>query len=175
MQSSAIAAANRPSEHTLEGRHNGGELHFVHTHTDSESGETSYLVLGVFVNGDGENESSNVDCGYFCDFHDAFVELKGLQKSQKVTVSGKFDMNDMFQDGDTFIHYTGSLTTHPCTNGVLWFVLDRVVTVPDAQLQAVTDFFLARYQYPSKGNYRGVQAINSPDDFRAYKVEAQVI
>jgi carbonic anhydrase len=52
----------------------------------------------------------------------------------------------------SFYHYTGSLTTPPCSEGVRWFIMDNIVSLSESQLKAFTDIF--------KMNARPLQPIN---------------
>ena len=53
----------------------------------------------------------------------------------------------------TYWHYHGSFTTPPCTEGVMWFVLNNPVELSDAQISA----FEAIYDH----NYRPVLPMNA--------------
>lgn len=66
---------------------------------------------------------------------------------------GLLDMNEILPKDQRYYQFMGSLTTPPCTEGVLWMVLKQPVQLSQAQYKLFTQL------YPM--NARPVQALNS--------------
>lgn len=66
--------------------------------------------------------------------------------------AGLIDMKDLLPQDQRYYQFMGSLTTPPCTEGVLWMVMKQPVTVSREQLRLFTQ------QFPM--NARPVQALN---------------
>lgn len=66
--------------------------------------------------------------------------------------SGILDMNELLPKDQRYFQFVGSLTTPPCTEGVLWMVLKQPVTVSREQLRLFAQMF--------PNNARPVQPIN---------------
>ncbi|HPW30750.1 MAG TPA: carbonic anhydrase family protein [Rhodoferax sp.] len=65
---------------------------------------------------------------------------------------GLLDVNELLPKDQRYYQFMGSLTTPPCTEGVLWMVLKQPVTLSKAQYKLFTQL------YPN--NARPVQAVN---------------
>ena len=129
-----------PSEHTVDGENLPGEMHLVHTNG------SDIAVLGVFLVDDGDS-AWLTDAGWAdlptaageCFASDDTIDLGDLIDGILIN-----ETNDM-------VHYTGSLTTPPCTEGVQWFLPGSVLSVSPDQLAALT----ARFD----GNNRDTQPL----------------
>ncbi|EWS62305.1 Carbonic anhydrase precursor [Hydrogenophaga sp. T4] len=66
--------------------------------------------------------------------------------------AGLIDMKDLLPQDQRYYQFMGSLTTPPCTEGVLWMVLKQPVTVSRDQLKLFARLFPM--------NARPVQALN---------------
>ncbi len=73
-----------------------------------------------------------------------------LEKNETVTPAGAMDMNDILPAKRDYFTYMGSLTTPPCSEGVLWMVMKDPVTISQEQI----DIFARLYQM----NARPIQA-----------------
>ncbi|HNV60927.1 MAG TPA: carbonic anhydrase family protein [Rhodoferax sp.] len=65
---------------------------------------------------------------------------------------GLLDVNELLPKDQRYYQFMGSLTTPPCTEGVLWMILKQPVTLSKAQYKLFTQL------YPN--NARPVQAVN---------------
>jgi carbonic anhydrase len=65
---------------------------------------------------------------------------------------GLLDVNELLPKDQRYYQFMGSLTTPPCTEGVLWMVLKQPVSISKAQYKLFTQL------YPN--NARPVQALN---------------
>jgi carbonic anhydrase len=109
-----------PSEHAREGLRYAMEVHLVH-----KSADGNLAVVGVLFEKGKENPtlkkvldnvSSNVN------------EVKRVQEV-------KINAVDLLPDERQVFHYTGSLTTPPCSENVNWFVMKTPMEVSDAQVR----------------------------------------
>ena len=127
-----------PSENTLDGKHFPMEAHFVHA--DKEG---NLAVLALFFKEGAENPELN-------------KILESLSPKEGVDTKLKRPANAsalMPMDVD-YYRYNGSLTTPPCSEGVLWAVFKKQVTASKAQIQRFYD----EIGHP---NNRPVQPINA--------------
>lgn len=125
-----------PSEHTLNGKSYPMETHLVH---QSEDGELA--VLGIFITEGNENE--------FIEALWSSIPETGVEN----TVSGiEVNVNALLPEDLSYYHYTGSLTTPPCSEGVNWNVLKTTIELSSEQLAGFNSFY--------NGNARPVQPLN---------------
>ncbi|ORY42184.1 carbonic anhydrase, partial [Rhizoclosmatium globosum] len=113
-----------PSEHHVDEKYYPLEAHFVHTSVDSKLN-----VIGLFF------EIGPQDNPWIAQFVDtlptsttASTKLQGLDMSSIITAIAEAD----------FFSYTGSLTTPPCTEGVLWLVARQPLKISQAQWDKLT-------------------------------------
>ncbi|KAF8096133.1 hypothetical protein N665_0317s0039 [Sinapis alba] len=111
-----------PSEHTVNGTRYDMELHMVHT---SAEGQTA--VIAVLYKLGRPNEFLTT----------LQNEIKTVGKEEKKI--GIVDPRTIGFHTDKFYRYVGSLTSPPCTEGVIWTVVKRVNTVSMEQLAALRD------------------------------------
>jgi carbonic anhydrase len=114
-----------PSEHTIAGEHYPLEVHLVH------QGPTGKLaVIGVL--------------------YDTGAEARPLAAlwpplPRKVNVADKlprpFDPTVLLPETRSVFRYSGSLTTPPCTEGVLWNVMRRTLSDGRRHLEAFGEHF----------------------------------
>ena len=123
------------SEHTLNGKHFPLEVHFVTKHADND-----YAVLGVFFKEGDENP-------LFAKYLDKFPAEKGNFSSDD-----SIDLLSLFPKDKSYYHYSGSLTTPPCSEIVSWYVLKEPVTASKEQIQKFSQIL--------HDNYRPVQPLN---------------
>ncbi|XP_042473761.1 alpha carbonic anhydrase 7-like [Zingiber officinale] len=131
-----------PSEHTINGRRFSLELHMVH-----QSADNSTAVVGIL---------------YTIGRHDPFLSNIERQiqmiadKHEAEEAVGMVDPRHIRRGSRKYYRYMGSLTTPPCTEGVVWSIVKKVRTVTREQVdllrQAVHD--------DSEMNARPIQQIN---------------
>ncbi|KAI9366824.1 alpha carbonic anhydrase [Zopfochytrium polystomum] len=129
---SAQAAGNRtytlqqvhfhtPSEHHVKEKHSPLEAHFVH------SDGSNLNVIGIFF-----------EIGDASPF---LAQLVGNipAKANDSTSIANLDLSSIIAhiSKSSFWTYTGSLTTPPCTEGVLWVVAKQPLTLSQAQYDAL--------------------------------------
>jgi carbonic anhydrase len=65
-----------------------------------------------------------------------------LEVNDRVPVpNGQIDLRGLLPDDQRYYQFLGSLTTPPCTEGVLWMVMKQPMTVSDAQLRLFSQLF----------------------------------
>ncbi|MBV8081760.1 MAG: carbonic anhydrase family protein [Candidatus Eremiobacteraeota bacterium] len=104
-----------PSEHTANGKHYDMELHIVH-----QDDAKNLAVLGVFLKSGGTNAAL-----------DKIWSVLPLTETPEKTIAGvSVNAADLLPSKRSdFYQYLGSLTTPPCSEGVLWLVLAEPVSV----------------------------------------------
>ncbi len=113
-----------PSEHTIHGQHADMVAHLVHKSDDGQ-----LAVVGVLFDKGAENATLKP-------VFDAMPTSKG-----EATVQGRVNAADLLPKDRGYYHYTGSLTTPPCSEGVNWNVLKARMPVSAGQVEAFTRIF----------------------------------
>ena len=111
------------SEHTLDGKKFPIELHFVHKSQDG-----ALAVVGVLVSQGAENTT-------WAPLIDA---LAGAEAVEAKPV-GVLNIQQMMPEKPLVYRYKGSLTTPPCSEGVVWSVVAKPVEFSAAQIAKLTD------------------------------------
>jgi carbonic anhydrase len=110
-----------PSEHTVDGEHLPMEIHFV-----NEAADGSLAVLGVLVRAGAENPP----------IESLWASLPSGQGGTSKTQLPEAFASNLLSDAESgFYHYTGSLTTPPCTEGVKWMIKKVPTELSEAQIQ----------------------------------------
>jgi len=138
-----------PSEHTIDGKNMPMEMHMVH---QSEDG--SLAVVGVlFKEGTTPNEN----------FKKIISHLPNAKGESKHLKEDSIDLKIHMPADNYAYHYSGSLTTPPCSENVQWLVLRDQVSLSPDQVKA----FSSRIG----PNNRPTQALNTRkiqlDDLKA--------
>jgi len=129
-----------PSEHHVDGHEHDMELHLVHV---AASGRIA--VLAVFYDvGDSDPALAEL-----------FDRIPGElgQAGNQLTLQGTIDPAALLPEHSRVVHYTGSLTTPPCSEGVLWNIELEPRQLSRGQLDAL------RHVYPH--NARPIQSFNA--------------
>ena len=66
------------------------------------------------------------------------------------------DASGLLPSANIYYHYSGSLTTPPCSEGLIWSVLDNPTTASDAQIQKLVDLYGANARPVQPLNGRGI-------------------
>jgi carbonic anhydrase len=126
-----------PSEHTINGKHTPMEMHLVHA---SDAGRIA--VVAVMI---GESKKDNKAYSSVWN-HLPHEENKTKDYKQLV------DTDRMLPKKRSYFRYDGSFTTPPCTENVIWLVLEKRVKISGRQIVA--------FQEIIKGNNRPTQPLN---------------
>ncbi|EDX72262.1 Eukaryotic-type carbonic anhydrase, putative [Coleofasciculus chthonoplastes PCC 7420] len=125
-----------PSEHTIKGGDYPMEAHLVHKSQDGQ-----LAVIGVFLKE-----------GQYNPFIETLWANIPTQKGERIVRGVTVNASALPPKDKSFYHYTGSLTTPPCTEGVNWYVLKQPIEISSQQL--------AKFQSVYSGNARPVQPLN---------------
>ncbi len=127
-----------PSEHTVDGKSFPMEIHFVHQDKAGNLAVLSTLVKEGEANPELERLLS------------AFP----LEKGKKKPLARLANASALMPTDVDYYRYNGSLTTPPCSEGVLWAVFKKQITASKAQIE--------RFKAVLEGaNNRPVQPINA--------------
>ncbi|KAJ1701540.1 hypothetical protein LUZ63_001319 [Rhynchospora breviuscula] len=110
-----------PSEHTINGKRYPLELHLIHQTPDGSKLSASGQLYDI---GKPDEFLTELE-------HHLLVLAKKNLKEKKVNV---VKMEKLQFDTANYFRYNGSLTTPPCTEGVIWNVFKNVKTVSKHQL-----------------------------------------
>lgn len=127
-----------PSEHTVAGKAFPMEVHLVH-----KNAEGRLAVVGVFIKEGKENAALKA----------AWENMPEQGGTEKVVDGATFNSSSLLpkEKGD-FHRYHGSLTTPPCSEGVLWTVLKDPIEMSKAQID--------KFKAVVHENSRPVQPLN---------------
>jgi carbonic anhydrase len=110
-----------PSEHTVDGMHFPMEIHFV-----NKAGDGSLAVLGILVSEGAENPA----------IESLWESLPEDHGGTTRTALPESFAESLLTDAEAgFFHYSGSLTTPPCTEGVKWMIKRMPTELSAAQIQ----------------------------------------
>jgi len=130
---------HNPSEHTVDQASYGMELHLV-----NKSDDGALAVLGVLMDSGAENAP-------LAEFFSKMPTTKTDEHSM-VALEEKIDPTDLIPAGSKVARYSGSLTTPPCTEPVIWSVFLTPSSVTSEQLSTLSTIF--------PGNHRPTQPLN---------------
>lgn len=136
-----------PSEHTLDGKPQAAEVHFVHK---NDKGELA--VVGIFF------KKGKANTALAAVFDNA---PQAVSKEPKPVAGATLDLASLVPAKAAYYTYAGSLTTPPCSEGVTWYVLAQPQEASDAQLAKLTAAIGSK-------NARAVQPVNGRT-IRAFK------
>ena len=126
-----------PAEEQINGQSFAMSMHLFHRNSLGEQ-----AVVAVLLN---VGEPSSVLANLWANIP--------LDEKERVQVApGSIDLLGLLPADQRYYQYLGSLTTPPCTEGVLWLVLKQPISLSVAQLAVFTKLLPA--------NARPVQAVN---------------
>ncbi|KAM3307494.1 bifunctional monodehydroascorbate reductase and carbonic anhydrase nectarin-3 [Capsicum chacoense] len=111
-----------PSEHTINGKRFDMEAHLVHASSDGKT-----AVIGILYT-----------IGLLPDILQTKLEKDLIALADKEGAEraiGIVDPNIIKLDGTTYYRYIGSLTTPPCTEGVVWTIDGKVNSATSGQIK----------------------------------------
>lgn len=125
-----------PSEHTVNGKHSDMEMHLVH-----KSDDGTIAVIGVLIDQGADNPAFDQVWNYL-------PTETNRERKESVTI----DAATLLPTDSNYYRYTGSFTTPPCTEDVLWMILKTKVELSEQQITTFRKII--------DGNNRPVQPIN---------------
>ncbi len=123
-----------PSEHQFGSQNYPGEIHFVHANS-----EGNLAVVGIMLQIGEANDALRVLLNG--------TELT-TQNDDEYTANG-IELSALALVMPTFYHYSGSLTTPPCSEKVQWYVSKQPLTLASDQFAIMSDLY--------EGNNRPIQ------------------
>lgn len=126
-----------PSEHTVDGKHMPLEMHMVH-----QSDDTKLAVVSLMFEEGAANKN----------LQDIIEHLPAKPGDSKHYPDVKLDLSVHIPKDISAFHYSGSLTTPPCSEQVEWLVLRNKFQLSKDQINA----FASRLN----NNNRPVQELN---------------
>ncbi|WP_230660351.1 carbonic anhydrase [Psychrobacter sp. I-STPA10] len=115
-----------PSEHQIGGKNFPAEVHFVNANAAGD-----LAVIGVMLNPTGDNETL-----------DALLAASIAATDLNDTVLLRdFDINGLLPKNSPYYHYSGSLTTPPCSEQVQWYVMGEPLAVSQQEVQIMMQLF----------------------------------
>jgi hypothetical protein len=146
------------SEHTIDGKHFGAELHTVH----KEVAGDRFAVVGMMI--EPGSEENNVMFGKLLDGWQALLDSnldlcestiaarqgggRRRKLAEETTSSTRNLSSEIFSpymlipEGSTYYHYDGGLTTPPCSEVVWWNLVDKPVTLDPAQFLQLMEIII---------------------------------
>ena len=132
-----------PSEETFDGVAPALDSHLVHQNPETKQ----LLVIGVTFN-EGKNSNSLLDI--------AVENDPSAESDEKKPVTG-VPLASYVPNAPMYT-FDGSLTTPPCSEGVLWFVSEEISSATAAEINALKS--VAESQGLENGNARPTQPVN---------------
>ncbi|TWI57963.1 carbonic anhydrase [Halalkalibacter nanhaiisediminis] len=129
-----------PSEHQFNGQHYDMELHLVHQDINGK-----LAVLGVMIQEGKENEN----------LASVWDDLPKEETENEIPINEPINLQNLLPEDQSSFHYTGSLTTPPCTEEVKWIVFKQPIEMSKEQIQAFQEIF--------EENHRPVQPLIERD------------
>lgn len=109
---------HRPSEERINGRASDMVVHLVHKDADGKLAVVAVLLMGGNPNGLVQTIWNNLP----------------LERNDPVVPASLIDMNQLLPERREYYTYMGSLTTPPCSEGVLWMVMKQPVQLSADQI-----------------------------------------
>ncbi|GIL92501.1 hypothetical protein Vretimale_19327 [Volvox reticuliferus] len=140
-----------PSEHAMDGRRYAMEAHLVHKNKSTGN----LAVLGIMLEPGGLIKNPALQNAL-----EAAPETPLAKKPSPKGINPVMLLPKKNKAGARpFVHYAGSLTTPPCSEGVDWFVFMQPIKVPDSQILDFMRFVGDNKTYAT--NTRPLQLLNS--------------
>ncbi len=127
---------HRPSEEKIDGKGSAMVIHFVHKSKDGK-----LAVIGVLIEEGKENAAIKT----------LWNNLPPKVGEEFLPSGVEFDPTSLIPLDTSHFTYEGSLTTPPCTEGVMFYIMKTPVEVSKAQVN----------KFPFKLNARPVQKLNT--------------
>ena len=116
---------HKPSEERVNGRQFDMGVHLVHKDLDGR-----LAVVAVLL-----------ERGGFQPVVQTVWNHLPLEKHEEVAVSAPLDLNRLLPAERGYFTYMGSITTPPCSEGVLWMVMKEPVPVSSDQISVFSRFY----------------------------------
>lgn len=135
-----------PSEHVVDGKGYPLEMHLVH-----RGANNALAVVGIFIAEGAENTA-------FTPVWEALPE----EEIGIIATGATIDLTSLLPAEQTVYHYTGSLTTPPCSEEVTWLVMKTPVEMSAEQIAAFTEIVDGNNRLPQPLHARSLQLDSTP-------------
>lgn len=125
------------SENAIKGKHDPMELHLVHKASDG-----SLAVVAVMLKEGNANKVVDT----------VWSNIPAEEGKENAPASVKVDATGLLPGKHDYYTFPGSLTTPPCSEGVLWLVMEEPVTLSKGQI--------AKFAVIYPNNARPLQPLN---------------
>lgn len=130
-----------PSEHAVNGEQFPIEMHLVHQSVELVNGKRQLAVVGVLITEGAENSA----------FAPVWSNLPA-EENGTIATGATVQVASLLPADPTIFRYSGSLTTPPCSEDVIWSVMQTPVEMSAEQIAAFTAII--------EGNNRPLQPLN---------------
>ncbi|MGE7624065.1 carbonic anhydrase [Viridibacillus sp. NPDC096237] len=134
---------HNPSEHQINGHHFAMEAHLVH-----ENSKGQKAVLGILINPGKENKLLT----------EFWSKLPPKVTEADIPLNNAIDLTNFLPIDKKVYRYSGSLTTPPCSEGIIWSVMEQPIEMSEAQIDAFSSII--------SNNNRPVQPLNNRKVFK---------
>ncbi|POM60278.1 hypothetical protein PHPALM_30878 [Phytophthora palmivora] len=137
-----------PSEHTVDGKHFDGEIHFFHK---TQNGSAA-LVVGLFLQKTDDNPEAN----------SIVTALSGVEdnSSTPMTLESYTKLIEAYAHEDQIFNYAGSTTSPPCTEFVDWWVVRKPIQISSTQFNIIVRNLKKLEMSDNGKNARPIQPVN---------------
>ncbi|XP_030320834.1 carbonic anhydrase 14 [Calypte anna] len=152
------------AEHLLDGQRNPAEMHVVHYDSErfpdvaaAQHHPGGLAVLGVLLELGADPHPA---------YDRIFSHLGSIRYAGQSTPIPSFNIQDLLPSRlDLYYRYNGSLTTPPCSQGVLWTLFKHPVRISPAQLEQLQGTLYSTQEeaeepQPLVNNFREPQELN---------------
>ncbi|XP_031399232.1 alpha carbonic anhydrase 7-like [Punica granatum] len=134
-----------PSEHSINGRRYDMEMHMVHV-SPNPTVKNKIVVLGLLYQSGAPNPFISKLMGH----------VRSMIDKHEERTMGVINPEDIKMGGKKYYKYMGSLTVPPCTEGVIWIINKKLMTVSRDQVALLRE---AVHDY-AENNARPLQPLN---------------
>ncbi|CAF1174857.1 unnamed protein product [Adineta ricciae] len=148
------------SEHQINGIKYAGEIHFVYTNPLT----SQMAVLGIFMQSFIDNQRSHLkkDDQPTRDEWERYFDTSEILKSENDSIVFDLSLGTLMGDDlADFWRYQGSLTTPPCTEGVIWTIFKEPIVFLENQFKSFRDNIYFE-------DYRGPQPVYNRTVYRNF-------
>ena len=110
-----------PSEHTIDGEHAAMEMHMVH-----KDAEGNLAVISALIDEGAENGA----------LASAWQHLPSAINQPLTPAGATVDIAAVLPEDRSYLSYSGSFTTPPCTEGVAWYMFRQRIQLSPEQIAA---------------------------------------
>ncbi|RLN06692.1 hypothetical protein BBJ28_00003024 [Nothophytophthora sp. Chile5] len=140
------------SEHTFDGYHYDGELHFVHKEV---GGSGNLLVTSLLLNA----QPIEMENGFIGNLWNAMNTGDAAVNLEQIGMNYADMLNGLVAKSHLF-NYNGSLTTPPCSEIVDWWVLNNPISITYDELEMMKSLYAQRPSANNSSDNRPTQPLN---------------